>query len=212
MFISNEVPNIIDQSGALASRFIFLKLPKTFFGREDIELESKLSRELPGILRFSVQHLQNLLERGYFIQPETGIASAKQMMALSSPVGEFVHKLCPYMTKNAIWEKWEAFCNTEGQRRYGTKGALWNNLDAAGYTCDFDTADILEAIRENGKKARVRDLQQSSGKYRGDGGAEELDRRLRKMVKDGLLVIRRETAKNGRDVEWFCIPTKTDAK
>ena len=50
MFISNEVPNILDQSGALASRFIFLKLTKSFYGREDIELEDKLSRELPGIL------------------------------------------------------------------------------------------------------------------------------------------------------------------
>ena len=213
MFMSNEVPNILDQSGALPSRFIFLKLPKSFLGREDIELENKLSRELPGILRLAVQHLQNLLDRGYFIQPETGIASAKRMAALSSPVGEFIHKLRPYMTKAEIWENWKKFCDAEGQKHYGSKNVLWNNLDAAGYTCDFDTADILAKIRESdGRKAKVRDVQQSIGKYRGEGGADVLDRKLREMVKAGLLVIRRETAGNSRDIEWFCIPTNTAAK
>ena len=137
MFMSNLVPNILDQSGALPSRFIFLKLPKTFYGREDIELENKLSRELSGILRLAVQHLQNLLDRGRFIQPETGIASAKRMAALSSPVSEFIHKLRPYMTKVEIWGKWEAFCDTEGQRQYGTKEALWNNLESAGWKRQF---------------------------------------------------------------------------
>ena len=211
MFMSNEIPDILDQSGALASRFIFLKLPKSFYGREDIDLESKLSRELPGILRLAVQHLKNLLERKKFIQPETGVASAKRMMALSSPVSEFIRKLRLYMTKAEIWEKWKAFCDTEGQRQYGTKEALWNNLESAGYNCDFDTADILAKIRESEEKeVKVVDLQHSIRRYRGK--AEAFDRKFLEMVKAGLVKIRRETAKNGRDVEWCYIPTNTEAK
>lgn len=203
MFISNEVPNILDQSGALASRFIFLKLPKSFYGREDIELEDKLSRELSGIQRLAIEHLQILLKRGKFIQPETGIALAKRMTALSSPASEFMQQLPPYMTKDNIWENWKSFCETESLLP-GTRNDLWNNLESAGYDCDFDTADILAKIRQRDGKIKVRKLREcfsSTHKYRTSDGGEKFDRKLQEMEKAGLLVIRYEGSHSAKWVE-----------
>jgi len=55
MLMSNELPRLIDQSGALASRMILLGLKQSFYGREDRGLTTKLLTELPGILLWSVE-------------------------------------------------------------------------------------------------------------------------------------------------------------
>ena len=51
VLISNELPRLRDASGALASRLILLRFTRSFYGREDVGLFDRLSRELPGILR-----------------------------------------------------------------------------------------------------------------------------------------------------------------
>jgi putative DNA primase/helicase len=43
--LSNELPKIADASGALASRFIILRLQESFLGREDTALAAKLAAE-----------------------------------------------------------------------------------------------------------------------------------------------------------------------
>ena len=44
LVISNELPSLADASGALASRFIVLRLINSFYGREDQRLTERLSR------------------------------------------------------------------------------------------------------------------------------------------------------------------------
>ena len=203
MLLSNEVPHIIDQSGALASRFIFIKFPKSFYGKEDIELENKLLRELPGILHLAIEHLQNLLNRGYFIQPETGKELSKRMTALSSPAGEFATKLVPYMTQDEIWEKWKACCDIEKQH-YGTKTALWNNLESAGYNCDFEMAKILAKIKNSGGVAETRDFRDCSRRFHDE--PETLESKLEEAVKLGVLQFRSETRGNNKEVRIYSEP------
>ncbi len=50
LILSNELPRLADASGALASRFILLRLTESFYGKEDQELTRKLLGKLPGIL------------------------------------------------------------------------------------------------------------------------------------------------------------------
>jgi len=201
MFISNEIPNVIDKSGAFASRFIFLKLPKSFYGEEDLELEDKLSSELPGILRLAVRHLQSLLERGRFIQPETGKRLAERMIASSSPITVFMQILPPDMSRNDIWEKWTAFCDETGEEA-GKKSDLWSYLESADYNCDFDKTDILEKIQEHGGESTVQRLKNGISKYHPKGGSETLQNILNGMVDAGRLVIR-----IGKyNVEYYRIP------
>ena len=213
MFMSNEVPIVTDQSGAFAGRFIFLQLPKTFYGREDTELEEKLSRELPGILRLAIRHLPVLLERGYFIQPETGKGLAERMMALSSPVGEFSNLLQPGMTKDEIWDKWTVFCDNEGQK-HGTRNELWNNLESAGYRCDIKKSNLLEKIRLIGREVCMEDFRRSTNLSHQAGGAAQIRQMLAELVEEGHLTVRYERAGNGSMVAYYrisCSPKLGDA-
>ena len=49
LMLSNDLPRIADASGALASRFIVLRMTESFLGREDKGLAARLRLELPGI-------------------------------------------------------------------------------------------------------------------------------------------------------------------
>jgi putative DNA primase/helicase len=57
---SNTVPRLLDASGALAHRFLFVPFDISFVGREDIHLEEKLLAELPGIANWALAGLRRL--------------------------------------------------------------------------------------------------------------------------------------------------------
>lgn len=67
MIVSNELPKLMDSSGALADRFLLLVLHKSFLGSEDTNLTDKLTAELPGIALWALNGLRRLAERGHFI-------------------------------------------------------------------------------------------------------------------------------------------------
>ncbi len=68
MFLSNEFPKLTDASGALASRFMILRLTQSFFGNEDHGLTDRLISELPGILNWAIEGWRRLRERGRFFR------------------------------------------------------------------------------------------------------------------------------------------------
>jgi phage/plasmid-associated DNA primase len=76
---SNEVPNLQDAGGVLASRFIMLDFQQSFYGREDIKLRDELETELPGIANRCLTAYRRLCARGRFIQPKAG-RKLKQMI------------------------------------------------------------------------------------------------------------------------------------
>ena len=49
VFLTNELPKLSDASGALAGRFMVLRLTESFYGREDHGLTDRLLKEIPGI-------------------------------------------------------------------------------------------------------------------------------------------------------------------
>lgn len=56
----NEVPRLIDESGALAARYRHIRFVQSFKGREDVDLSAKLSAELPGIANRALAGLERL--------------------------------------------------------------------------------------------------------------------------------------------------------
>lgn len=85
MLISNEVPNLNDGGGVLPSRFIKLNFTRSFYGNEDIGLQERLRGELSGIAARCVTAYQRLCERGRFIQPKSGEALERKILAASDP-------------------------------------------------------------------------------------------------------------------------------
>src|SRR5262249_23718628 len=77
-----------------ANRMVILPLKESFLGREDPTLVGRLLRERPGILTWAVAGWRRLHDRGRFEQPESGRPLLEELLALSSPVGQFVRECC----------------------------------------------------------------------------------------------------------------------
>jgi putative DNA primase/helicase len=94
MIISNEIPQLQDTSGAIASRFVALTLTKSFEGAEDTQLGDKLAGELAGILNWSLEGLDHLQEQGRFTRPASTAEAMETLRDLASPLAAFIRKCC----------------------------------------------------------------------------------------------------------------------
>jgi putative DNA primase/helicase len=88
--LSNEVPNLQDAGGVLASRFIKLEFGQSFWGREDPNLRAKLTAELPGISNRCLAAYRRLCARGGFIQPKAGLELERKIEARVNPFYAFM--------------------------------------------------------------------------------------------------------------------------
>lgn len=88
---SNSVPRLLDASGALAHRFLFVPFEISFVGREDIHLEEKLLKELPGIANWALAGLKRLRAAGgKFTLGDGQRRLASQYAADTSPIMAWV--------------------------------------------------------------------------------------------------------------------------
>jgi putative DNA primase/helicase len=150
MILTNELPDLKDASGALASRFILFILTRSFYGRENPKLTQELLEEAPGILNWALDGLDRLNERGWFEMPESSKGIIQQMEDLASPVGAFIRRMCVLSTDaeietDELWDAWKAYCETENIR-LGTKAVFGKDLAAA--------APTVKRLRQGERDAR----------------------------------------------------------
>jgi putative DNA primase/helicase len=134
--LTNELPRIADASGALAGRFIVLRLTNTFGGKEDLHLTPRLLKELPGILLWAIGGWQMLRAQGRLLQPKSAIADIQDLEDLASPIKAFVHDRCDIgaagvVTVDALFGAWERWCEAGNRREPGTKATFGRDLRAA---------------------------------------------------------------------------------
>ena len=135
LILTNELPKLTDTSGALASRFIVLRLTRSFYGEEDIALTSRLTAELPAILQWAMEGRDRLAQRGYFEQPESAEQEADELADLGSPVGAFVRQCCavnPIYSQEcgAMFDAWVTWCRENGRDHPGTTSVFSRDLRA----------------------------------------------------------------------------------
>jgi putative DNA primase/helicase len=94
VILTNEMPQLRDASGALAGRFIILSFPRSFYGKEDRGLETRIGQELSGILNWGLEGAQRLQQRGYFKQPMSAAEVLDELHTLSNPLRAFVDECC----------------------------------------------------------------------------------------------------------------------
>jgi putative DNA primase/helicase len=137
LMLSNQIPRLVDESGALANRFIILKMTRDFLGREDHDLTNRLLAELPGILLWAIAGWRRLKERGYFLQPKSGQDDVELMHDSSSPVGAFLRESCVLGPEHTIaiadlYDAWKTWCLSKGREKYtGDEHTFGRNLNAA---------------------------------------------------------------------------------
>jgi putative DNA primase/helicase len=145
VFLTNELPGMKDASGALAGRFVILRLTNSFFGKEDVSLTSKLAAELPGILLWAIEGLKRLRGRGHFVQPRSVEDAVQEMEDLASPVLPFVRECCDVGVGHRVWTSelyaaWTKWCESEGRSHVTTCQTFGRDLAAAvpGVRCRRD--------------------------------------------------------------------------
>ncbi len=156
LILTNELPQLTDSSGALASRFLVFVLTRSWLGRENPKLTDELLEEAPGIFRWALDGLDRLNARGYFVPAESGRDAIRELEDLSSPVSAFVRDCCRLgsgetVPVEALWAAWKAWCESEN-RRPGTKAVFGRNL---------------KATSPNVRKARPRDDGDRTHVYQG---------------------------------------------
>jgi putative DNA primase/helicase len=94
--ISNELPRFGDASSAIVGRLVLLLTQRSWLGKEDHELETKLRAELTGILNWSLDGLRRLTidNENRFTRFEAAEEAITAMQDLASPVGAFVRERC----------------------------------------------------------------------------------------------------------------------
>jgi putative DNA primase/helicase len=135
MMISNDIPRLPDDSGALASRFYALRFTQSFFGQEDRDLEEKLVAELPGILLWAIEGWRRFRQRGHLVQPASGQELIDVARDSSSPVGAFVRDRCEVkagltITVAALFAEWCEWCESK-KRDPGDETGFGRRLHSA---------------------------------------------------------------------------------
>jgi putative DNA primase/helicase len=135
-FLTNELPRLADASGALAGRFVILRLTESFYGKEDTGLTQRLIGELPGIFNWAIEGWQRLHQRGHFVMPSSVVDVVQEIEDLSSPVSAFVRDDCevgPWhrVPVDALYNAWKQWCDQEGRQGVTTKQTFGRDLAAA---------------------------------------------------------------------------------
>jgi putative DNA primase/helicase len=133
---SNELPSFVDASSALTSRFILMKMTRSFYGAEDHSLEGRLLAELPGILHWAMDGLDRLRARGRFVQPKSGAGLAAELDRMASPIGAFVREQCTIEVGartlvSELFKAWVEWCRDAGQNHTDTSATFARKLYAA---------------------------------------------------------------------------------
>jgi putative DNA primase/helicase len=133
LLLSNELPRLADNSGVFAGRFVLLRLTRSFYGNEDIGLEKRLRGDLAGVLKWSLEGLRRLQERGRFQLPTSSAEVVRELEDLSSPVGAFVRDRCRVepgleVARDDLYSAWCAFCSAQGHKHTTTRETFGRDL------------------------------------------------------------------------------------
>jgi len=136
MLVSNELPRLTDASGALLSRMIVLRLTRSWYGAEDIHLESKLAAELPGILWWAIEGWRLLRERGRLLQPTSAGKMLEDWEDLASPVQAFIRDRCElgperHVGRRELYDAFLAWCEENGRKHPPDQAGFGRDLHAA---------------------------------------------------------------------------------
>ncbi|MGV0578104.1 DUF5906 domain-containing protein [Mycolicibacterium elephantis] len=121
MIVSNETPSLPDNSGAIVSRIIALSTPNSWLGREDPGLSDALRKELPAILTWALDGMDELMKRGHLAQPATGREIIDLLRDSASPIKQFIDETCVFgahethfVSKRSLYERWKSWCTDHG--------------------------------------------------------------------------------------------------
>lgn len=133
--LTNEEPDLRDDSGAMANRFVPLRLTKSFLGLEDLTLKNQLAEELPGIFNWALDGLERLRGVGSFTLSAASQAMLGDLIESSSPTKQFVRDCCVLdpereVARSELFNAWRTWAIAHGFNA-GSDSVFGRNLRAA---------------------------------------------------------------------------------
>jgi len=118
IIVSNELPSLMDTSGAFISRFIPIRINKSFYGKENPNLTEELLEDIPAILNWAIEGWTRLNQRGYFDLPKTSLSLLDEMSRVSSPLKAFIDDMCELgpdytVSKDDLFGAWGKWCENQ---------------------------------------------------------------------------------------------------
>ena len=135
LILTNELPRLTDGSGALASRFLMLTMTRSFLGREDLGLESRLMNELPGIFRWALDGWDRLRERATSSRrPPAKKRSGNSRISARRSAPSCANAACveagAETPTDVLYQAWRDWCGRQGHDRISTAQVFGRDLRA----------------------------------------------------------------------------------
>ncbi|MCP4611730.1 MAG: hypothetical protein GY845_23720 [Planctomycetes bacterium] len=114
LLMANEMLNLQDSVGVLASRCSFLETTQSFYGREDPTIEHEIEKELPGILNLAIKAPRGLIEH------PVSERLTREAEELGSPYISFFNDWCVSGEQYWIpkWLVWLYYCEWARQSNH----------------------------------------------------------------------------------------------
>lgn len=143
-FATNNFPQFRDSSFGLYRRMLLLQFQQRFIGdRADLELESKLVAELPGIFQWALCGYRNLMQQNEFTAPKYMENIITTLQESGSLVAQFIDERCTIEEsgseyKSEIRREFTDWCHDQGINRVPSTQRFWiefkrfANIDTTG--------------------------------------------------------------------------------
>jgi len=98
IMFSNEALQLSENSNALSGRMLMLQMRTSFFGKEDINLSDRLTKELSGIFNACMAANRRRLARPgeRFIQPRSAQETLDMAAEIANPMSSFIEDVLTY--------------------------------------------------------------------------------------------------------------------
>lgn len=144
MIATNSSPRLIDPSGALPGRFLYLAFEESFYGKEDYDLKGKLLAELPGIANWALEGLDRLhANKGKFTLGKYHQKYAKENSLLSSPVKTWLIARCLVSKEVSSGDLPESCLVDDDGTMKESFHHLWSDFNT-WYTAETSSSEMTE--------------------------------------------------------------------
>lgn len=141
---TNNMPEFIDSSGALANRMIVFPFTKTFLGKENIHLDDILKKEIAGIAQWALRGMLDLKRRGRIFEAEAGLIEKSEIKEDMFPLAKFVQDACELKegvdtTTSDLYAVYKWWCTNHGVK---------NPMTEIGFSKSLRNSDLpITAVR-----------------------------------------------------------------
>ncbi|MBU8819895.1 hypothetical protein KL864_28830 [Mycolicibacterium goodii] len=158
MYMANEQPVLPDSSDAVQNRILTIETVVSFAGREDRGLDGDLAAELPGIMNWALDGLDELQAQGEFKQPESGRAAARDVDDFDNHVRRYLSSTRCVLREGAstectqLWHDFQAWCQANGIE--GNLNSVWFGRQLRPAMRDLAPGVKFERKRDDSEEGR----------------------------------------------------------